>query len=165
MVASVQLHGHSSCLRISGATLRRAMCDAQGAEREGDVVQGKFCWNSKFFQFNKFKVIESTLSKDEFELAQLDKDEQKIIDKRGFVNILNQITESKTPVVFHAGWLDLILTMRQFYLSEMPPTLTEFKAATMEVFPNVFDTLLMVRNDPLKSLFLGGNRLQDIYDR
>jgi len=112
-----------------------------------------------------FKVIESTLSKDEFELAQLDKDEQKIIDKRGFVNILNQITESKTPVVFHAGWLDLILTMRQFYLSEMPPTLTEFKAATMEVFPNVFDTLLMVRNDPLKSLFLGGNRLQDIYDR
>ena len=55
--------------------------------------------------------------------------------------------------------------MKQFYLDEMPPTLAEFKSATMEIFPNVFDTLLMVRNDPLKSLFLDGNRLTDIYQR
>lgn len=55
--------------------------------------------------------------------------------------------------------------MKQFYLSELPPTLAEFKSATMEIFPNIFDTLLMVRNEPLKSLFLRGNALGDVYKR
>ena len=100
-----------------------------------------------------------------YRIQQLEQEIQKVGERRGFVNILNQITESKTPVVFHAGWLDLILTMKQFYLSELPPTLAEFKSATMEIFPNIFDTLLMVRNEPLKSLFLRGNALGDVYKR
>ena len=58
-----------------------------------------------------------------------------------------------------------MLTMKQFFLSELPPTLAEFKDITLSTFPVVFDTLLMARNQPLKSNFIKSHVLQEIYKK
>ena len=84
------------------------------------------------------KVIKTTLDQGQFRLAQIEAEIKKIEEKRGFLNILMKISASKTPVVFHSGLLDLILTMRQFFLPELPATLEEFKAATLSIFPHIF---------------------------
>ena len=43
------------------------------------------------------------------------------IEKRGFVAILEHIRESRTPVVIHSAWLDLLLIVKQFYVKEGCP--------------------------------------------
>lgn len=111
------------------------------------------------------KVVKSTLDREAFRIKQIEEEIEKVDQKRGFLNILLKISECKTPTVFHAGFLDLLLTMKQFFLPALPPTLDEFKTATLAVFPHIFDTLLMVRHDPLKSHFLKGNSLGDVYKR
>ena len=88
------------------------------------------------------KVIKTTLDQGEFRLQQIENEIKKVDEKRGFLNILMKISESKTPIVFHSGLLDLILTMRQFFLPEMPPTLEEFKSITLSIFPYIFGNRL-----------------------
>ena len=116
-----------------------------------------------------------------FSIKQIEDEITKVDEKRGFLNILLKISKCRTPIVFHAGLLDLLLTMKQFFLPALPPTLDEFKSATLAVFPHIFgkcvssfwyltinlypDTLLMVRHDPLKAHFLKGNSLGDVYKR
>ena len=79
--------------------------------------------------------------------------------------MLKTISSSKVPLVFHASELDLMLTMKQFFLEELPPTLEEFKDVTLATFPCVFDTLLMARNQPLKSNFVKSHVLGEIYKK
>ena len=86
-------------------------------------------------------------------------------EKLGFLHILRVISVSKTPLVFHAGELDLYLTMKHFFLDELPETLEEFKSITTATFPQIFDTLLMSRNEPLKSNFPEGNSLGEIFKK
>ena len=86
-------------------------------------------------------------------------------EKLGFLHILRVISVSKTPLVFHAGELDLYLTMKHFFCEELPETLEEFKSITTATFPQIFDTLLMSRNEPLKSNFPEGNSLGEIFKK
>jgi len=111
------------------------------------------------------KVVKSSLDSQSFNIKQIEDEITKVDEKRGFLNILLKISKCRTPIVFHAGLLDLLLTMKQFFLPALPPTLDEFKSATLAVFPHIFDTLLMVRHDPLKAHFLKGNSLGDVYKR
>ena len=75
------------------------------------------------------------------------------------------MSDAKVPLVFHSAELDLYLTMKQFFVRELPPTLNEFKDITHSIFPIIFDTNLMAKNQPLKNHFLRGTSLGEIYKR
>ena len=86
--------------------------------------------------------IQTIASKINFSIKQLEDEITKVDEKRGFLNILLKISKCRTPIVFHAGLLDLLLTMKQFFLPALPPTLDEFKSATLAVFPHIFGRFL-----------------------
>ena len=75
------------------------------------------------------------------------------------------MSECEVPLVFHSAELDLQLTLKQFFVDSLPPTLSEFKTLSMEQFPAVFDTLLMARTPPLKNHFINGHSLGEIYKK
>ena len=90
---------------------------------------------------------------------------QNIQETGGFLQILKKVSECEVPLVFHSAELDLQLTLKQFFVDSLPPTLSEFKTLSMEQFPAVFDTLLMARTPPLKNHFINGHSLGEIYKK
>jgi len=110
-------------------------------------------------------ILKTIKTEEEVKLAEVDAEEEAMKEKLGFLHILRVISVSKTPLVFHAGELDLYLTMKHFFCDELPETLEEFKSITTATFPQIFDTLLMSRNEPLKSNFPEGNSLGEIFKK
>ena len=101
--------------------------------------------SSKYKHYNRIYIvyiIQTIASKINFSIKQLEDEITKVDEKRGFLNILLKISKCRTPIVFHAGLLDLLLTMKQFFLPALPPTLDEFKSATLAVFPHIFGRFL-----------------------
>ena len=65
--------------------------------------------------FNEGVPYTTRWEEEKFSRAQ-HKDIKWSIEKRGFVSVLEHIRESKTPVVLHGAWLDLLLILKQFYI-------------------------------------------------
>ena len=88
------------------------------------------------------------------------------IEKRGFVAILEHIRQTKTPVVMHGAWLDLLLILKQFYVKGYPETFSAFKSEVSTLFPTVYDTAAVIRSPEMKRVFPMGKRyLEAVYNR
>ena len=59
------------------------------------------------------------------------------------------LTDSKKIIIGHNMLLDVMYTVQHF-VSDLPPTLDEFKALTQCAFPQILDTKLMSSLLPFK---------------
>lgn len=112
-------------------------------------------------KFIRVIKVTSTSSKEK-SLEEQEKETNIFEDVIGFSNVMKLLSEEKKPLVGHNIFLDLFLSVTNFF-AEAPENLLEFKSLITTLFPLTFDTKLMASTQPLSN-HVGGTSLKQLTD-
>lgn len=120
----------------------------------------EFSYDHDFLPKRKELNIEARLKTEE-EILEMEEAEQKESGDFGFMDIIEEIINSKKPLVTHNGFLDILHLYNKF-IGTLPETQSDFKRKFIKEFPQIYDTKFMLNNS--NHLFSETNKYTALYD-
>lgn len=131
------------------------------------MIEGKypnlfieFTYDNEFLPKRKELTISARLKTEE-EILETEELELEEAGEFGFMDIIDELIESKKPLITHNGFLDIMHLYNKF-IGDLPETQSDFKKKFYEHFPQIYDTKFMLNNS--NYLFSETNKFTALYD-